>query len=76
MEHGDSKPRTLKWTYKQSWKEINKFAAALIKIGVPERGCVNIMGFNAPEWALAFFGAMAANCIPSGVYQTNSTEAC
>lgn len=53
-----------------------KFAAALIKTGVDERACVNIIGFNAPEWAIAFFGTIFANCIASGVYTTNSAEAC
>ena len=37
---------------------------------------MNIIGFNAPEWAIAFFGTMFANCIPSGVYTTNNPEAC
>lgn len=34
------------------------------------------MGFNAPEWAFAFYGAMIANCVPTGIYTTNNTEAC
>lgn len=34
------------------------------------------MGFNAPEWAIAFFGSIFANNIPSGVYTTNNSEAC
>jgi long-chain-fatty-acid--CoA ligase ACSBG len=37
---------------------------------------VNIIGFNAPEWAIAFFGTMMSNNIPSGVYPTNNAEAC
>ena len=71
-----SKPKHMKWTYKQAWKEINKFAAALVQVRISERGCINILGFNSPEWAIAFFGSMVANCIPSGVYLTNSPEAC
>lgn len=34
------------------------------------------MGFNAPEWAFAFFGTMFANCVPTGIYATNTSEAC
>ena len=41
-----------------------------------QRASVNIIGFNAPEWAIAFFGSMFADCIPSGVYTTNNPEAC
>lgn len=66
----------IKWTWKQYRREVIKFAAALIKFGVKERGSINLIGFNAPEWAIAFFGSISANCIPSGVYTTNTPESC
>lgn len=53
-----------------------RFAKSLVKCGVGERKSVNLIGFNAPEWAIAFFGTMFANCIPTGVYTTNTVEAC
>lgn len=34
------------------------------------------MGFNSPEWAVAFFGAIAHNNVVSGVYITNGPQAC
>ena len=34
------------------------------------------MGFNAPEWTFTFFGSMFANCVPTGIYTTNSSAAC
>lgn len=34
------------------------------------------MGYNAPEWAIAFFGTIFANNVASGVYSTNIAEAC
>jgi long-subunit acyl-CoA synthetase (AMP-forming) len=37
---------------------------------------VGIIGFNAPEWVIAFHGSVYARCIPVGVYPTNSTAAC
>jgi len=46
------------------------------KLGIEERSAVNIMGFNSPEWAIAFYGAVAANCVGTGVYITNGPEAC
>jgi long-chain-fatty-acid--CoA ligase ACSBG len=49
---------------------------SLIKIGVEHRKSVNIIGFNAPEWAIAFFGTLFADLICSGVYTTNNIEAC
>jgi long-chain-fatty-acid--CoA ligase ACSBG len=37
---------------------------------------INIIGFNAPEWFFANFGAIAAGCVPAGIYSTNNPEAC
>lgn len=45
-------------------------------LGVQERRCVNIIGFNSPEWIISFVGSILANNIASGVYPTNRTEAC
>jgi long-chain-fatty-acid--CoA ligase ACSBG len=48
----------------------------LIALDINERKSVNIIGFNSPEWVIAFFGAIFANTIPSGVYTTNTPDAC
>ena len=45
-------------------------------LGITERKSVNIMGHNAPEWAIACLGGIFANCVASGVYISNSKEAC
>lgn len=34
------------------------------------------MGFNCPEWAIAFFGSIMHNQCVSGVYTTNGDDAC
>lgn len=34
------------------------------------------MGFNSPEWCIAFFGAVFNNNVVSGVYITNGPDAC
>ncbi len=34
------------------------------------------MGFNSPEWAIAFFGSIFHNNPVSGVYITNGAKAC
>lgn len=66
----------LKWTWNQFGAEAKKFAKSLDQLGVDERSCVNIMGFNSPEWAIAYFGGILHNNILSGVYTTNGAEAC
>lgn len=52
------------------------FAKALQKLGINERKAVNISGFNAPEWTIAFIGSICNNNIGCGVYTTNSPEQC
>jgi len=52
------------------------FAKSLHKIGVDSRKSVNIMGFNCPEWAIAYYGSMMHNNVVSGVYTTNGADAC
>lgn len=52
------------------------FAASLLAVGLPEFSCINIIGSNAPEWLLAFMGALFARCVPTGIYTTNSPEVC
>jgi long-chain-fatty-acid--CoA ligase ACSBG len=48
----------------------------LITLGCQKFDIINILGFNAPEWFFANFGAMAAGCVPAGIYTTNNPEAC
>ena len=60
----------------QVYEESMQVAKALVHLQVQERTCVNIIGFNSPEWVLAFFGSIVANTVAVGVYPTNQTEAC
>lgn len=46
------------------------------KLGIRERAVVNIMGFNSPEWVISLHGTLFNNGIQSGVYTTNSADAC
>jgi len=64
------------WTWEQYLGDIMAFSKGLHAIGVDERKSVNIMGFNSPEWAIAFFGAIFHNNPASGVYITNGAQAC
>ena len=66
----------VKWTWQEYYEDVRKFGKAVMAVEASERSSVNIIGFNAPEWFIAFMGAIFANNIPSGVYTTNSPESC
>jgi long-chain-fatty-acid--CoA ligase ACSBG len=52
------------------------FGKACIAVGASPRKSVNIIGFNSPQWGIAFKGAICANYISAGVYTTNAPDAC
>lgn len=64
------------WTWREYYELVIKFAKTLIAMKCTRRKCVNIIGFNAPEWVIAFFGAMFADLVSCGVYTTNAPDAC
>ena len=68
--------KELTWTWRQYYNQSMAFAKSLHAIGVDERKAVNIMGFNSPEWAIAYHGSILHNNVVSGVYTTNGPEAC
>jgi long-subunit acyl-CoA synthetase (AMP-forming) len=59
-----------------SISETRTVAKAFIKLGLERFHSVGILGFNSPEWFLADLGAVFAGGIATGIYPTNSTEAC
>jgi long-chain-fatty-acid--CoA ligase ACSBG len=52
------------------------FGKALLSLGFEKFDIINIIGFNAPEWFFANFGAIAAGGVAAGIYTTNMPEAC
>ena len=52
------------------------FGKACAKLRVKEKSAVAIMGYNAPEWVIAFTGGIMYNCVATGIYTTNTPEAC
>lgn len=64
------------WTWKQYYDECAKFAKSLVSLNCRSFGCVNILGFNSPEWLIANSGAILAGCIAAGIYSTNTADAC
>jgi long-chain-fatty-acid--CoA ligase ACSBG len=68
-----------KWvgrTFKEYHTDVIRFAKALLSVKIPCFKSVNIIGFNSPEWCIAYFGALFANTVPVGIYTTNNPEAC
>jgi long-chain-fatty-acid--CoA ligase ACSBG len=64
------------YTWKQYYQTCLLFAKALIKLDFEPHQCVNIIGYNSPEWFMANNGAIAAGGIAAGIYTTNGPEAC
>ncbi|KAF2360621.1 Argonaute linker 2 domain [Trinorchestia longiramus] len=64
------------WSYEDYFKESCMVAKAFIELGLEPHKGVCIMGFNSPEWLLANFGGIFAGGITTGVYTTNSPDAC
>ena len=62
--------------YQEYFEESIKFAKSLIFYGYKNFDAVNIIGFNAPEWCIAYFGSIFVQCIPVGIYTTNSVTVC
>ena len=46
----------LTWTFGEYYRDIRCFASAILELGIKERGCINVIGFNSPEWVISFMG--------------------
>ena len=68
-----------KWN-ETSWTEfevqVNLAARAFMTLGLKKMGCVNIIGFNSPEWIIADVAAIAAGGMAAGIYTTNAPSDC
>lgn len=66
----------MSWDWNGYQREALRFAKSLHKLKVKERSAVAIMGFNSPEWVFSFVGGLLYNCVCTGIYITNTAEAC
>ncbi|XP_060075848.1 long-chain-fatty-acid--CoA ligase ACSBG2-like [Ylistrum balloti] len=66
----------VRWTYKQYYDDVRRVAKAFIKLGLEPYHGVGIIGFNSPEWFIADLGAIFAGGFATGIYTTNTPEAC
>ncbi|XP_053727007.1 long-chain-fatty-acid--CoA ligase ACSBG2-like isoform X3 [Synchiropus splendidus] len=63
-----------------SWREYYSMcrmaAKSFLKLGLERFRGVGILGFNSPEWFIADIGCILAGGLATGIYTTNSPEAC
>lgn len=64
------------WTYNQYWEDISIAAKGFLKLGLKRYHSVAMLGFNAPEWFISLMATICAGGIATGIYTTNSPEAC
>jgi len=62
--------------WKEYRKNVDAFGKSLMSLGFQRFDVINIIGFNAPEWFFANYGAIAAGGVSAGIYTTNLPDAC
>ncbi|XP_072258159.1 long-chain-fatty-acid--CoA ligase ACSBG1 isoform X2 [Pyxicephalus adspersus] len=63
-------------TFLEYYKLCRRAAKSFLKLGLERFHSVGILGFNAPEWFISAVGTVFAGGITTGIYTTNSGEAC
>ncbi|XP_012055637.1 PREDICTED: very long-chain-fatty-acid--CoA ligase bubblegum-like [Atta cephalotes] len=72
----DTNGKRTTYTFQEYESVIRIVAKAFLKLGLERHHSVCIMGFNSPEWFIADLAAIYAGGIATGIYITNSPEAC
>lgn len=68
-----------KWctmNYSQVEQEVYRFGGACLAAGLEPKDSVIVMGFNSPQWLIAFHGTISAGGVVAGSYSTNQEEIC
>nr|XP_056721767.1 long-chain-fatty-acid--CoA ligase ACSBG1 [Euleptes europaea] len=65
-----------KITFLEYYNLSRKAAKSFLKLGLERFHGVAILGFNSPEWFILAVGTVFAGGIVTGIYTTNSPEAC
>ncbi|KAM8750915.1 long-chain-fatty-acid--CoA ligase ACSBG1 [Acanthopagrus schlegelii] len=77
--HALASKKNNKWekiTFLDYYQFCRKAAKSFIKLGLERFHGVAILGFNSAEWFFSAVGAIMAGGIMTGIYATNSPEAC
>ncbi|XP_077275862.1 acyl-CoA synthetase bubblegum family member 1 isoform X2 [Temnothorax americanus] len=64
------------YTFQEYESTVRVVAKAFLKLGLERHHSVCIIGFNSPEWFIADLAAIYAGGLATGIYTTNSPEAC
>ncbi|KAL3290030.1 hypothetical protein HHI36_023402 [Cryptolaemus montrouzieri] len=72
----DENGKSIEVTYTEYLNNIRTCAKAFLHLGLKQHHGVCILGFNSPEWIISNMAAIFAGGIASGIYTTNSPEAC
>ncbi|XP_072752863.1 very long-chain-fatty-acid--CoA ligase bubblegum [Anoplolepis gracilipes] len=64
------------YTYREYEQRVRTVAKAFLKLGLERYHSVCILGFNSPEWFIANLATIYAGGFATGIYTTNSSEAC
>ena len=62
--------------YAEVEQEIYRFGGACLAAGLKSKDSVIIMGFNSPQWLIAFYGTIFAGGVVAGSYSTNQEDIC
>ncbi|KAF7200759.1 long-chain-fatty-acid--CoA ligase ACSBG2 [Nothobranchius furzeri] len=63
-------------TWREYYEECRTAAKSFLKLGLERFHGVGILGFNSPEWFISDVGCIFAGGLATGIYTTNSPEAC
>uniref|UniRef100_A0AAR2J5U6 long-chain-fatty-acid--CoA ligase n=1 Tax=Pygocentrus nattereri TaxID=42514 RepID=A0AAR2J5U6_PYGNA len=63
-------------TYREYQQQCRMAAKSFLKLGLERFHGVGILGFNSPEWFIANIACIMAGGLATGIYTTNSPEAC
>ena len=66
----------ISWTWKDYNRDVRLFSRACGSLNVKRRSACCVMGWNSPEWAIAFIGSIMYEAVASGIYSTNAPDAC
>jgi len=65
----------IEWTWAEYYRDVILFAKSALSCGLKRHGGVSIIGFNSPEWLIAYTGAIFAGGMSASIYTTNNAEA-